>query len=83
MMFFQCPVATIIVSLVFVRSINLRIGDCSMYCVGNIQYYFRSILGGIFTNVLEYLPHLFLRPLRPNNFVPLLYHFFICFTNSS
>ena len=31
-----------------------------MYFIGDFQYYFRGIFGRIFTNVLKYLPHLFL-----------------------
>ena len=60
MMFFQCPVATIIVRLVFVRSINLRIGDCFMYCISNFKDHFGGVFRGIFANMLKYLPHLLL-----------------------
>ena len=80
---FQCSVTSIVTGPIFISGVYLRIGDRLFYCVGDFENYLGSVFGGILTNMLKNLPHLLLGALRPNYTIPLLYHFFICFTKFS
>jgi hypothetical protein len=83
MMLFQRTVTTIVISLKSVGAVYFRVGNCFLYCLCNFQYYLGGIFRGVFTNVLKHLPQLFLRSFCPNYFIPIPYHFLICFTNVS